>query len=540
MTVFSVIAAQTKTACEKRKLINNKLPYRGVCFMEQSSCFLRMEKIRKTFGSLVANDDIDFFVKKGTVHALIGENGAGKSTLMNILTAIHKQDSGSIFLNGEEMTFKSSLDAAMHGIGMVHQEFMLYPELTVYDNIILGFEKKAGIFINRKACRKKIEDICEQYHFSISLDALTKDLPVAVLQQVEIVKILYRDADIIILDEPTSVLTPQGIQGLFRAIRFLVKAGKTIIFISHKLKEVFEIADEITVLKDGKVTGNVLPSEIDQRGLASLMVGRDVIMQANKVKVEFGDPVLTVTDLRVKDKDEIERVKGVGFEVRAGEIVGIAGVAGSGQQQLVEALFGMRPVKTGKIVFEGNDITKKSITDRRVMGIGYVPQDRLGAGGNITSSIWENAIMGYHVAHGFKSKVLLNFKQIENFTDEIVNAFSVKRQKNADRLSSLSGGNTQKLIVGREFLQDNKLLIIEDPTRGIDVGAIEFVWKKIIQIAASGVGVLLVSHELNEVMQLSDRILVIYNGELFDGGTKDELSEEQIGLLMLGGKLDEA
>jgi ABC-type uncharacterized transport systems, ATPase components len=508
--------------------------------MKKSDCFLRMEKIRKTFGSLVANDDVNLFVEKGTVHALIGENGAGKSTLMNILTGIHKQDSGSIYLNGEEVLFKNSLDAAIHGIGMVYQEFMLYPELTVYDNIILGFEKKTGIFINKSACRKKLEDICEQYHFEIPFDTLIKDLPVAVLQQVEIVKILYRDADIIILDEPTSVLTPQGVQGLFQAIRFLVHAGKTIIFISHKLKEVFEIADKITVLKNGKVTGNVLPSETDQRNLASLMVGRDVILQADKVLVEFGNPVLTVTDLRVKDKDEVERIKGISFDVKAGEIVGIAGVAGSGQQQLVEALFGLRPPEAGEITFMGDDITKKSITDRRVMGIGYVPQDRLGAGGNISSSIWENAIMGYHVAHGFDSKVLLNFKQIEEFTNSIVDAFSVKRQKNADKLSNLSGGNTQKLIVGREFLQDNKLLIIEDPTRGIDVGAIEFVWKKIIQLATTGVGILLISHELNEVMQLSDRIMVIYNGELSDGGREGELTEEQIGLLMLGGKLDEA
>lgn len=506
--------------------------------MYECEYILQMKNIRKTFGSLVANDNINLNVKKGTVHALIGENGAGKSTLMNILTGIYEPDDGDIVLNGKKTVFKNSLDAAKNGIGMVYQEFMLFKDLSVIDNIMMGFEeKKLGIFVDEQKCRKKIIDICDQYNFSIPLDEKVNNLPVAILQQVEIIKVLYKGADLIILDEPTSVLTPQGINGLFKALRFLTNKGKTIILITHKLKEVFEISDYITVLRDGKITGNVLPQEVDENQLANLMVGRNVILKANKVKSLPGEPVLKVKNLQVKDNDGVLRVKGVNLEVRAGEIVGIAGVAGSGQQEFVEALFGIRPPEMGsQIEFCGKDIMKKAPRERRCMGIGYVPQDRLGAGVNVQASIWENAIMGYHVAHGFKNKFLLNRKEIDEFSNRVVDEYKVKTQGINDKVGTLSGGNIQKLIVGREFIQKNKLLIIEDPTRGIDVGAIEFVWEKIIEIAASGVGVLLISHELNEVMQLSDQIMIIYDGRLLDGGKHNELTDEEIGVLMLGGE----
>ena len=498
---------------------------------------LKMCKIRKTFGELVANDDVDLYVKKGSVHALVGENGAGKSTLMNVLSGMYKQDSGDIILNGQKVTFKNSLDATKAGIGMVHQEFMLYNKLTVFENITLGFEYTTGPFINKKVSREKVQEICDKYRFNVPLDEMVKELPVAMLQQVEIVKALYRGSDILILDEPTSVLTPSGIEGLFDAIRFLVEGGKTIIFITHKLKEVFEIADSITVLKDGKVVGNVDPGKNNPRELANMMVGREVFMQAKRKEHPFGDELLTVKHLNVKDKDKILRVKDVNFSIRAGEIVGIAGVAGSGQQQLVESLFGLRQPEEGSdILFDGKSILKATPAERRKMGIGYVPQDRMKEGSNPNASIWETAIMGYHIAHGFRSKFLLDHKAIDEFTNRIVSDFKVKRQKNTDKVRSLSGGNIQKLIVGREFLQDDRLLIIEDPTRGIDVGAIEFIWAKIIDLAAAGAAILLVSHELNEVMQLSDRILVIYNGEISDGGENGQLTEEQIGYLMLGGE----
>lgn len=510
--------------------------------MAECEYIVQMKNIRKTFGSLVANDNVNLNIKKGTVHALIGENGAGKSTLMSILTGIYKPDYGDILINGRKVAFKNSLDAAKLGIGMIYQEFMLFKDLSVVDNIIMGFEEKKGsIFIDEKKSRKKIEDICNQYHFNIPLDSKVNDLSVAMLQQVEIVKVLYKGADIIIMDEPTSVLTPQGIKGLFNAIKYLTKNGKTIIFITHKLKEVIEISNCITVLRDGKVTGNVINNEISEAQLAKLMVGRDVILEANKVDSIPGESVLKVNNLQVKDKEGVLRVKGVKFDIKAGEIVGIAGVAGSGQQELVEALFGIRSPESGsEIYFCGEDILKKTIADRRCMGIGYIPQDRLSSGANVLSSVWENAIMGYHIAHGFKNRILLDRKEINKFTNEVVEDYNVKIQNLNDKVKTLSGGNIQKLIVGREFIQENKLLIIEDPTRGIDVGAIEFIWEKIIKIALSGVGILLVSHELNEVMQLSDRIMVMYDGMLSDAGRHNELTEEQIGVLMLGGELSNA
>lgn len=505
--------------------------------MNETEYILELRDIKKTFGSLVANDNINLKVRKGTIHAIVGENGAGKSTLMSIVTNIHKPDSGEILLNGKKVIFKDPMDARAHGIGMVYQEFMLFQDLTVIDNIIMGFEeKKFGVFIDPKKSRKKIKDICDKYKFNIPIDSKVNNLPVALLQQIEIVKILYRGADILILDEPTSVLTPQGIEGLFNALKFLKQIGKTIIFITHKLKEVFAISDYITVLKDGKVTGNVLPSEIDEARLANLMVGREVILQTNKLESNFGKVVLDVKNLTVTDNEGVIRVKGLNFKVRSGEIVGIAGVAGSGQQQLIESIIGLRtPDKGSEILIFGQDSIHKSIRERRCMGMGYIPQDRMVEGVNAIASVWENAIMGYHIVHGFKSKLILDRKEIFSFTNEIVDNYSVKVQNINDKVKSLSGGNIQKLIVGREFSQDYKLLIIEDPTRGIDVGAIEFVWKKIIEIAASGVAVLLISHELNEVMQLSDRIMVMFDGTLSDGGLYKQLTENEIGLLMTSG-----
>ena len=498
---------------------------------------LELKKIRKTFGELVANDDIDLKVVKGSVHALVGENGAGKSTVMNIVTAIHSPDSGEIILNGEKVVFNNTLDAFKHGIGMVHQEFMLFSDLTVLENVIMGFEQKNGPFIDKKKSREKVEEICRKYHFDLPLDMKVTYLPVAVLQQVEIVKVLYRGADIIILDEPTSVLTPQGIEGLFDAIRFLKGMGKTIIIITHKLKEVFEIADYITVLKDGKVVGNVLPSEVNEEKLAKMMVGREVILKAQKNEFNPGEVVLDVQNLSVVDANGVKRVKNVSFQIREGEILGIAGVAGSGQQQLLDAIVGTGGFEEGgKISYLGEDISKRSVRERRCSGISFVPQDRMAEGVNRYGNIWENSIMGYHIVHGFGNSVFLNRPKIEEHTKNVLDNYSVKAQYQNDVITSLSGGNIQKLVVGREFSMGSKLLVIEDPTRGIDVGAIEFIWARIIEMASSGIAVLLISHELNEVMQLSDTIKVMFNGELSDGGSYGEKTEDEIGLLMTGGQ----
>ena len=498
---------------------------------------LELKGITKRFGSLVANDNISFVLEKGTVHAVIGENGAGKSTLMNIISNIYKPDSGEIYLKGEKVHFKDPMDACLNGIGMVYQEFMLCNDMTVLDNIMLGFEQKhLGLFIDKKQTRQKIEQICREYSFDLPLDETVSNLPVSTLQQVEIVKILYRGAEILIFDEPTSILTPQGVQGLFQAIRFLVKSGKTVIFITHKLREVLEIADTITVMKNGRVVGTAVPSETDEKKLANMMVGRDVLLTVEKPEKSLGEPVLEVKNLSARDKSGVLRLKNANLQIRAGEIVGIAGVANSGQRELVETLFGLAEPEAGaQIIFEGENITGLTARERRCLGIGYVPQDRLAEGVNAGAPIWETAIMGYHIAHGFPHKALLDYKQIDEFSRRVMSEFAVKAEHPGIPVKTMSGGNIQKLIVGREFVQENKLLVIMDPTRGIDVGAIEFIWKKIVAMAAAGVAILLVSHELNEVMELSDRIEVIYDGSLYNAGPASEAAEEEIGLLMMKG-----
>ncbi len=502
---------------------------------------LETKGIVKKFGSLVANNNISIQVERASIHAIIGENGAGKSTLMNMIAGIFKPTLGEIYVGGEKQVFKSPNDAADKGIGMVHQEFMLYPDLKVIDNLMMGFEKTHhGVFLDKKKARIDILKICKGYNFNIPLDEYARDLPVSMKQQVEIVKVLYKGADIIILDEPTSVLTPQGIEGLFNALRLLKSMGKTIILITHKLKEVMEISDAITVLKNGEVMGSVLPRDVNEQILANMMVGRNVLFDTKKSPKTLGEPIFQVENLSAHDDNYVEKVKNVSFDVKKGEIVGIAGVAGSGQTELVECLFGLRKASGGKVIFNGNDITKKSPREHRLAKIGYVPQDRLATGTSVEANITENAIMGYHITHGFKHPMLIDYKQANDFAQQVVNDFRVKTESLKNPVSSLSGGNIQKLVVGREFEQDIDFLIIEDPTRGIDVGAIEFIWQKIIDISQQGISVLLISHELGEVMELSDRILVMYNGEIV-GNLKnsDTLDEKEVGLYMLGGKKDE-
>lgn len=497
---------------------------------------LSMVGIRKTFGTLSANDNVNLFVRKGSIHAVIGENGAGKSTLMSILSGVQKADSGKIRLNGERIEINCPTDAVAHGIGMVYQEFMQYPGLTVLDNVIMGYEQKRGPFLNHREARRRLEEICGRYGFRIPLDIRVEKLPVALLQQVEIVKVLYRSANILILDEPTSVLTPQGIEGLFAALRSLKEKGKTIIIITHKLKEVLEIADDITVLKDGRVTGTLPAAEASEPLLARLMVGREVVLQAEKLPAAPGEDLLCVENLSVRDARGVQRVKNASLTVRAGEIVGVCGIAGSGESELVAAIVGLAdPEKGGRVLFCGEDLTGKSVAEHRVRGMGYVPQDRNRMGVNKQGSILETAFMGHHIASGVYRRPLIDKKAASAFADRVVKDFGVKTQSLSDKVSALSGGNVQKLLVGREFSDHCRLMVMEDPTRGIDIGAIEFIWKKIIRYAADGAGVLLVSHELNEVMQLSDRIYVMHNGVLRELKDGPSMTEKEIGLYMLGG-----
>lgn len=502
---------------------------------------LVMKGIRKTFGSLVANDDVDLMVRRGTIHAVIGENGAGKSTLMSILSGVQKPDRGTILLGDQKVEIHDPTDAVAHGIGMVYQEFMQYPGLSVLDNILMGHEMRRGPLIDRRGARRKLEEICRKYSFQIPLESPVEKLPVATLQQVEIVKVLYRSANILILDEPTSVLTPQGIEGLFDALRNLKAQGKTIIIITHKLKEVLSIADDITVLKNGRVTGRLAASEADEHLLARLMVGREVMLQAEKLPCHPGEELLRVEDLVVKDAVGVERVKHANLTIRAGEVVGVCGIAGSGESELVAAIMGLADAEKGsRILLCGEDMTGHSVADRRIRGMGYVPQDRNRMGVNRQGSIWETAFMGHHIASGVFRKPLIDKRANTRFTETVVRDFNVKTQSIHDRVGSLSGGNVQKLVVGREFSDNYKLMIMEDPTRGIDIGAIEFIWKKILRYAADGAGVLLVSHELNEVMQLSDRIFVMHSGELIELEDGPSMTEKEIGFYMLGGARDGA
>ncbi len=501
---------------------------------------LELKNISKYYGDFAANKDISIKIKRGSVHAIVGENGAGKSTLMNIIAGVNKPTSGTIILNGQERVFRDANDANRAGIGMVQQEFMLFDRLSVLDNIIIGYEgAEKSFFINRKECEEKIKKICEEYGFHFDLHALVRDLPIAVQQQVEIVKVLYRKAEIIILDEPTAVLPYQEVQGLFKAIRYLVSQGKTVLFITHKLKEVLEISDIVTVMRNGVITGELNTAEASEVRLTNIMVGREVMLKLNKKPLVQDQVVMEVKNLNVKDDRKLVKVKDVSFSLRAGEILGIVGVSGNGQNELVESLIGLRYWESGEVKVSGKLMKNGSIRDNRLNDIGYVPQDRQKYGSASMASLVENGIMGYHLRHLKKNRCLMDYKEAKRFAEQIISEYNVKTRSSNDCAGSLSGGNLQKLIVGREFSQGNKILIIEDPTRGIDIGAIEFIWHEIQkQVEEAGVSVILITYDLNEAMTLSDRILVMYDGNFNHEFTGPDYDEKEIGLYMMGGGND--
>lgn len=502
--------------------------------------YLRLENITKKYGDFYANKDINLVVNKKTIHAIIGENGAGKSTLMNEISGVVKPTSGKIFLNNKEIRLNNPNDATKNNIGMVQQEFMLFNELTVLENIIMGMEDVGKLgFLNLKESRRKISKICEEYNFELPLDRLVSSLPIAIQQQVEIVKVLYKDADIIIFDEPTAVLTPQGIEGFFRAMENLVENGKTILFITHKLKEVMKISDEITILKSGEKVKTLETKNTNEKELASLMVGREVFLNVERKRVDKSETLLEVDNLCVNNDKGIQKVDNLSLKLRKGEILGIAGIAENGQTELIESIFGIRKAKSGFIKYKGENITNLSPKKLRLKKIGYVPEDRIGTGSSIHSNLVENTIMGKHLTE-FSKNGLLKYSKASNFTKEVVNFYKVKTDSINNNADSLSGGNLQKLIVGREFSQNNELLVIEDPTRGIDIGSMEFIWGEIIhQVEDLGYSCLLVSYDLNEVMSLSDRILVIYRGHIVREFQRKDFDEKQIGLYMLGGNRNE-
>lgn len=495
---------------------------------------LEVRDITKRFPGVLANDHISFTLEKGEIHAFLGENGAGKSTLMNILYGLYAPDEGQIFVNGTQVTIHNSADAIKLGLGMVHQEYALVDTLTAAENIMLGTEIVSGPLLDQRQANRRIDQLSREYGLSIPPDALVQDLPVGVQQRVEILKALYRNADMLILDEPTAVLTPQEAEDLFRVMRSLVARGKSIIFISHKLKEVLSIADRITVLRRGKVVGTALPAESTERTLASMMVGRDVVLTVDKTAAQPGATVLEVRGLSVLDDRSQTAVDGVTLEVRAGEVLGIAGVQGNGQTELVEAVNGLRPIVAGQVCIGGRETTTLSPREINELGVAYIPEDRKGTGLVLPYPIADNLVLSTYYRAPFARGLRIMGNQIEEQARRLVKQFDIRTPSIWTSAGSLSGGNQQKIIVAREFSRPIKLLVASQPTRGIDVGSIEFIHRSIIQQRDDGVAVLLVSAELDEVLALSDRIAVMYKGNILAVLPRAEATRDRLGLLMAG------
>ncbi len=503
------------------------------------SNILRMEKITKIYpGGVVANYNVDFNVEEGEIHALIGENGAGKSTLMKVLFGMEKQTEGKIFLRDKELNMNSSQDAIKHGIGMVHQHFMLVPTLSVTDNIILGSEIKKGIFLDKAKAIKEVEALSKKYNLSVNPTSKIMDISVSSRQKVEILKALYRGAKVLILDEPTAVLTPQEIEELFDQLKLLKKEGHTIIFISHKLHEIKKLCDRLTIMRDGLMTGVYNVDEVSEHEISKLMVGRDVKLDINKTKAKPNEVILSVKDLSYINDFGKKALKNISFTVRSGEIVGVAGVEGNGQSELVEIITGMKHALTGDIIFNGKSIKKFKIKEIRNMGMAHVPEDRMETGIAAGMSVKENLISDrYNKPEFCKSGFIFKQSVVSEHAREIVEDFAIKTDDENSSVKSLSGGNIQKVVVGREFSSNSDLLVVNQPTRGIDVGAIEFIRKKIVDMRDAGKGVFLVSADLNEVMTLSDSLIIMNQGEIV-GYIDDcsDVTEEELGLYMLGVK----
>jgi ABC-type uncharacterized transport system ATPase subunit len=496
---------------------------------------LELKGITKRFPGVLANDNINLTLNKGEIHALLGENGAGKSTLMNILYGLYDPDEGEIFVNNEKINVSSPRDAIARGIGMVHQHFMLVPVFTVTENVMLGDETThLGGFLDRKSPAARIREISDEYSLEVDPDSYVRDLPVGVQQRVEIIKLLYREADILILDEPTAVLTPQEVDELFTIMRSLVNSGKSIIFITHKLREVLTFADRITVIRGGKVVGTTTPKEADQNQLATMMVGRDVDLTLNKITANIKEKVLEVQDLVVLNDLNQVAVNEVSFNVHSGEILGVAGVQGNGQTELVKAITGLSHPVEGKIDLLGQNIARSTPRTITELGSAHIPEDRQQDGLVLTATIADNLVLNTYYLDPFAKGVVIQEDQIRDNAENIINNFDVRTPSAMIPVGSLSGGNQQKVIVGREFSRSIKFLVAAQPTRGLDVGSIEYIHTRLLEKRDDGVAVLLVSTELDEVMELSDRIAVMFDGKIIAVVDAEGATKEQIGLLMAG------
>lgn len=509
--------------------------------MSQNNVILKMEGIYKEFPGVIANNYVDISITEGEIHALVGENGAGKTTLMKIASGIYKADKGNIYVNGEKRNITSPLDAFQCGISAVHQEFMLVDSLTVLENIVLGFEPRQALgFLNYHESKRKIKELIDKYGMNVPINATVGTLPVAIRQQVEILKALYKDSKILILDEPTAVLTPQETEDLFRALKSLQKMGTTIIFVTHKLNEVLSISDRVTVMRGGAVKGTLSISEVTQEKLARLMIGRDVVFRIKKKskEIDYSSPLLQLSRINLKNKSERPKLNDINFSIFKGEILGIAGVAGNGQSELVELIYGFQKPDSGKLLLHERDFAYLSPRIFRAKG-SYVCQDRRQVGSSSPQTLWENTIIGLEDNQQFSNRLgALRFPSIYQYAKDIVEKFDVRTTSIDSPAENLSGGNLQKLILGRELARSPSLLIAEDPTRGLDVGATEYIRDQIVGFAAKGRSVLLVSQDLHELLMLSDRILIMFRGEIVGEIPAEDATPELVGLYMMGLKKD--
>ncbi len=503
---------------------------------DTASLAVDMRSIVKAWPGVVANDHVNFEVRRGEIHALVGENGAGKTTLMNILYGLIRRDAGDIFVNGKLAHIQGPRDAIALGIGMVHQHFMLIPVLTVGENIVLGREPTtAGDIYDAARVRQEIGELSRRYGLTLNPDDKMGDLPVGLQQRAEIVKVLYRGAEILIMDEPTGVLTPQETTELFHVLRGLRAGGKTIIFISHKLKEVLDISDRITVMRRGKVVGHLITATTTEQEIARLMVGRDVLLRVDKAPANPGPVALAVEGLTAASDSNVPALRGVSFEVRQGEILGIAGVEGNGQSELIEVLAGTRKASSGRVLLGGKEITNLSARAIRSRGISHIPEDRRGAGLVLNYSVADNLVLGRQRSARFAwNGFVLMLNAILAWAKRLIAEFDIRTPTPETRARALSGGNQQKIIVAREMASEPLVLLASQPTRGVDIGAIEFIHRRIVAQRDHGVAVLLVSAELDEIRSLSDRIAVMYEGRIVSFEAA-ETPEERLGLLMTGG-----
>ena len=497
---------------------------------------LELRNITKTFGEVVANNEVSMKIEKGTIHAIVGENGAGKSTIMRVAYGFYKADSGDILFDGKTVEINNPHDAIGLGIGMVHQHFMLVETMTVAENIVLGAETGSAFDLDLDEAEKKIRALSDELRLDVNPKAFVEDLSVGAQQRVELLKALYRNAEFLILDEPTAVLTPQEVEDFFGILRRMKSQGKTIVIITHKLDEVLAISDFVTVMRDGKTVGGVKTSDTSREDLAKMIVGREVLLRVEKPDANPGASILNIKNFSIKGKHGIA-VDDVSFEVNAGEIVGIAGIEGNGQTELIEALAGLIRTEnvSGTIEFEGKNISGSSARQLKEFGIAHIPENRHKRGLLLDENLEENAILGVHYRPPVTAGGFLNSSEIERRTNEIIENFDVRPPIASLSAKSLSGGNQQKLIIGREFELKPKLLLVSQPTRGVDIGAIEFIHRKLIELRDVGTAVLLVSAELEEVTALADRLLVIREGKIVGEVDPKITSNEEIGLMMTGG-----